>query len=111
MLATACETAALNELTIQEAHRGLIEAIDFPPANASQLATQLLDELSHSVLIQTSAGISSRCGLTVNTSPLKNSTTRALTDSRELAYSGDVPVDTWQNAMRYLAEMNGKVRQ
>jgi hypothetical protein len=111
MLAAACETAARNELTIQEAHRVLIEAIDFPPANADQLATQLLDELSHSILIQTSAGISFQMRSYGEYLAAEELHDKGIDRLRELAFSGDVAIDTWQNAITYLAEMNGKVRQ
>src|ERR1035437_3837739 len=54
MLAIACETAARNELTEGEALRVLLEAIEFP----QETARQLLDELSHSILIRTPGRIS-----------------------------------------------------
>src|SRR5258708_4516342 len=54
MLAITCETAARNELTPEEALRVLQEAIDF----SHQKAEQLLEELSHSILIRTAGGLS-----------------------------------------------------
>src|SRR5260370_19178930 len=54
MLAIACETAARNELTEEEALRVLLGAIEFTP----ETARYLLDDLSHSILIRTPGRIS-----------------------------------------------------
>jgi hypothetical protein len=107
MLATACETAARNELTIPEAQRVLLEAIDFP----EEIASQLLDELSHSILIQTATGISFQMRSYGEFLAAEELHDKGIDRLRELAFSGDLPIDTWQNTIIYLAEMSDTVRQ
>ncbi len=106
MLAVTCETAARNELTEDEALRVLLEAIEFTP----DTARQLLDELSQSILIRTPGGISFQMrsyGEYLAAEELHDKTVDRL---KELAFIGDTPVDTWQNTVTYLAEMNDKIR-
>ncbi len=106
MLATTCETAARNELTEAEALRVLLEAIEFAPATAQQL----LDELSQSILIRTGGGISFQMrsyGEYLAAEELHDKPVERL---KELAFVGDTPIDTWLNALTYLAEMNDQVR-
>jgi hypothetical protein len=106
MLAITCETTARNELTEDEALRVLREAIEIPPPTARQL----LDELSQSILIRTATGISFQMrsyGEYLAADELHDKPVDRL---KELAFLGDTPVDTWQNAVTYLAEMNDKVR-
>ena len=107
MLAITCETVARNELTINEALRVLREAIEFP----EQTARDLLDDLAHSILIQTTSGISFQMrsyGEYLAAEELHDKSVERL---KELAFSNDRPVDSWGNAITYLAEMNPKVRQ
>jgi len=107
MLAITCETVARNELTIEEALRVLHEAIEFP----EQTARDLLDELSHSILIRTTGGISFQMrsyGEYLAAEELHDKSVERL---KEVAFHHDTPVDSWGNAVTYLAEMNPKVRQ
>jgi hypothetical protein len=107
MLAITCETVARNELTIDEALRVLREAIEF----SEQTARDLLDELSHSILIRTPGGISFQMrsyGEYLAAEELHDKSVERL---KELAFHRDMPVDSWGNAITYLAEMNPKVRQ
>lgn len=107
MLATACETVARNELTIPEAQRVLLEAIDFPKATA----IQLLDEVSHSILIQTTTGISFQMRSYGEFLAAEELHDKGIDRLRELAFSGNTPIDTWPNTITYLAEMSDTVRQ
>jgi hypothetical protein len=107
MLAAACETAARNELTPAEAQRVLLEAIDIAPATA----TQLLDELAQSILIQTPSGISFQMRSYGEFLAAEELHDKGIDRLRELAFSGDTPIDTWQNTITYLAEMSDTVRQ
>jgi hypothetical protein len=107
MLAITCETVARNELTVDEALRVLHEAIEFP----EQTARDLLDELGHSILIRTAGGISFQMrsyGEYLAAEELHDKSVERL---KELAFYHDAPVDSWGNAITYLAEMNPKVRQ
>src|SRR4029077_6455297 len=106
MLAVTCETVARNELTIDEAVRVLREAIEFP----EQTARDLLDELSHSILIRTPGGISFQMrsyGEYLAAEELHDKTVDRL---KELAFINNPPVDSWGNALTYLAEISHKVR-
>ena len=107
MLAAACETAARNELTPAEAQRVLLEAIAIAPATA----TQLLDELAHSILIQTPSGISFQMRSYGEFLAAEELHDKGIDRLRELAFSGDTPIDTWQNTITYLAEMSDTARQ
>lgn len=106
MLAVACETAARNELTQAEAVRVLLEAIDFPEATAREL----LEELSHSILIRTPAGITFQMrsyGEYLAAEELHDKSVERL---QELAFQDNTPLDSWLNTITYLAEMNHKVQ-
>jgi hypothetical protein len=106
MLAVACETAARNELTEQEAMRVLLEAIEFPEATAREL----LEELSRSILIQTAAGISFQMRSYGEYLAAEELHDKGIDRLQELAFHGNTPLDTWLNTVTYLAEMNDKVR-
>ena len=106
MLAVAAETAARNELTEEEALRILLDAIEFPPATARQL----LDELSQSILIRMPGGISFQMRSYGEYLAAEELHDAPLDRLKELAFVGDAPVDTWQNTVTYLAEMNDKIR-
>jgi hypothetical protein len=106
MLAVACETAARNELTEDEALLVLQESMDL----GSETAKQLLDELSHSILLRTAGGISFQMrsfGEYLAAEELHDKTIDRL---KELAFVRETPIDTWANAISYLAELNPKVR-
>ena len=107
MLATACETAARNELSEKEALRVLLEAIEF----SQETARQLLDELSQSILIRTAGGISFQMRSYGEYLAAEELHDKPVDRLKELAFLGDTPVDTWLNAVTYLAEMNDRVRQ
>src|SRR5260370_5053820 len=107
MLATACETAARNELTEEEAVRVLLEAIEFPP----ETARQLLDELSHSILIRAPGRISFQMRSYGEYLAAYELHDKPVDRLKELAFLNNTPVDTWLNTVTYLAEMNDKVRQ
>jgi len=107
MLAITCETVARNELTMDEALRVLREAIEFP----EQTARDLIDELSHSILIRTPGGIGFQMrsyGEYLAAEELHDKSVERL---KELSFYKNTPVDSWGNAITYLAEMNPKVRQ
>jgi DNA polymerase III delta prime subunit len=106
MLAVTCETAARNELTQDEALRVLLEAIECPP----ETAQQLLDELSQSILIRTAGGISFQMRSYGEYLAAEELHDKPVDRLKELAFIGDIPIDTWQNTVTYLAEMNDKVR-
>jgi hypothetical protein len=106
MLAIACETAARNELTEGEALRVLLEAIDFPP----EAAQQLLGELSQSILIRTPSGISFQMRSYGEYLAAEELHDKPVDRLKELAFLDNKPVETWLNAVTYLAEMNDKVR-
>jgi len=107
MLAVTCETVARNELTIEEALRVLREAIEFPEGTARSL----LDELSHSILIQTAGGLSFQMRSYGEYLAAEELHDKAVERLKELAFANDTPIDSWGNAITYLAEMNHKVRQ
>jgi hypothetical protein len=107
MLAVTCETLARNELTTDEALRVLLEAIEFP----AQTARDLLDELSHSILIRTAGGISFQMRSYGEYLAAEELHDKSVDRLKELAFIDDTPVDSWANAITYLAEMNHKVRQ
>lgn len=107
MLATACETAARNELTVAEAQRVLLEAIDF----SRDTADHLLDELSHSILIRTVNGISFQMRSYGEYLAAEELHDKGIDRLRELAFSGAIPIDTWQNTITYLAEMSDAARR
>jgi hypothetical protein len=107
MLAITCETVARNELTIDEALRVLLEAIEFP----AQTARDLLDELSHSILIRTAGGISFQMRSYGEYLAAEELHDKSVDRLKELAFINEAPVDSWGNAITYLAEMNHKVRQ
>jgi len=106
MLAVACETAARNELTEDESQLVLRESMDLRP----EVAHQLLDELSHSILLRTAGGIGFQMrsfGEYLAAEELQDKTIDRL---RELAFILETPIDTWLNTISYLAELNPKVR-
>lgn len=107
MLAVACETAARNELTVAEAQRVLLEAIDIEPATAAQL----LDELGQSILIQTTTGISFQMRSYGEFLAAEELHDKGIDRLRELAFIGNAPIDTWGNTISYLAEMSDIVRR
>ena len=107
MLAITCETVARNELTIEEALRVLLEAIEFP----EQTARDLLDELSHSILIRTPGGISFQMRSYGEYLAAEELHDKPVDRLKELAFINNTPVDSWGNAITYLAEINHKVRQ
>jgi HEAT repeat protein len=107
MLATTCETAARNELTDEEALRVLQEAIEMPP----RAAEQLLEELSHSILIRTPGRISFQMRSYGEYLAAEELHDKPIERVKELAFLNNAPVDTWLNAITYLAEMNDHVRQ
>src|SRR5262249_8168333 len=108
MLGVACETYCRNELTETEALQVLLEAIEIPESQAREI----LDELSHSILIRTSNGIAFQMrshGEFLAAEELESQTLERL---KELAFfDNDVPNDSWMNAISYLAEMNAPVRR
>jgi hypothetical protein len=106
MLAITCETAARNELTDEEALRVLHEAIEIPTAAAEQL----LGELSHSILIRTPVRISFQMRSYGEYLAAEELHDKPIERVKELAFVNNEPVDTWLNAITYLAEMNAKVR-
>jgi len=106
MLAVACETAARNELTEQEAVRVLLEAIEFPEATAREL----LEELAQSILIRTPAGISFQMRSYGEYLAAEELHDKSIDRLQELAFQGNTPLDTWLNTITYLAEMNHKVQ-
>jgi hypothetical protein len=107
MLAIACETAARNELSEEEALRVLLEAIELPP----ETARHLLGELSHSILIRTPGRISFQMRSYGEYLAAEELHDKSVDRLKELAFLNNTPVDTWLNAVTYLAEMNDKVRQ
>ncbi len=107
MLAVTCETIARNELTLDEALRVLRDAIDFPESQARAL----LDELSHSILIQTTSGISFQMRSYGEFLAAEELHDEPIDRVKELAFVNNIPVDSWGNAITYLAEMNPKVKQ
>jgi hypothetical protein len=107
MLATACETAARNELTQEESKRVLLEAIDIP----AETAAKLLDELAHSILIRTTNGISFQMRSYGEFLAAEELHDKGVDRLRELAFTRDAPIDTWLNTITYLAEMSDKARQ
>jgi hypothetical protein len=107
LLAITCETVARNELTIEEALRVLREAIEFP----EEKARNLLDELSHSILIQTAGGLSFQMRSYGEYLAAEELYDKSVERLKELAFANHTPIDSWGNAITYLAEMNHKVRQ
>ena len=106
MIAVACETAARNELTDQEAVQELLDAIEFPEATAREL----LEELSRSILIRTAAGISFQMRSYGEYLAAEELHDKSIDRLQELAFQDNVPLDTWLNTITYLAEMNHKVQ-
>lgn len=107
MLAIACETAGRNELTEEEALCVLREAIDISPEGAREV----LEELSHSILVRTGAGISFQMRSYGEFLAADELADKDMDRVKELAFQGDVPIDTWLNTITYLAETNDKVRR
>ncbi len=106
MLAITCETCARNELTVNEALRVLRESIEISlPA-----AQELLDDLCHTILLRTPQGVNfpmRSYGEFLAAEALYGESVDRL---KELAFVNDVPIDSWANAITYLAEMHPKVR-
>ena len=107
MLAIACETAARNQLTNDEAHRVLHEATRF----SADDARQLLDELSESILIRSAGGISFQMRSFGEYLAAEELCDKNIDRLFELAFLGTTPIDTWLNTITYLAEMNSDVRR
>lgn len=108
MLGTACETYSRNELTDDEALRVLLEAIDLPETDARQI----LDELSHSILIRTSNGIAFQMRSYGEFLAAEELETQPLDRVKDLAFhDDDTPNESWMNAISYLAEVNSSVRK
>lgn len=107
MLAITCETAARNVLTDDEARRVLLEAMSITP----ETADQLLDELSHLTLVKTPGSISFQMRSYGEYLAAEELSDKSLERLRELAFINNEPVDTWQNTITYLAEMNDQIRQ
>jgi hypothetical protein len=107
MLAVACETAARNELTEDEALQVLQEAIELPRATA----LQVLEELSLSILIGPSGGISFQMRSYGEYLAASELSAAAIDRVKELAFAGTQPIDSWLNTITYLAEMNHKVKE
>jgi hypothetical protein len=108
MLGTACETYSRNELTDDEALRVLLEAIDLPETDARQI----LDELSHSILIRTSNGIAFQMRSYGEFLAAEELETQPLDRVKDLAFhDDDTPNESWMNAISYLAEVNSTVRK
>jgi len=107
MLAITCETIARNDLTDDEARQVLHEAIDLSQAQAEQL----LDELSHSILIRTPGHISFQMRSYGEYLAAEELHDKPVDRLKELAFHKNKPVDSWHNTFTYLAEINDKVRQ
>ncbi|MGA2113127.1 MAG: hypothetical protein ABSH56_00045 [Bryobacteraceae bacterium] len=107
MLAIACEVAARNELSEAEALRVLLEAIDVP----EEAARQLLDELSHSILIRTAAGISFQMRSYGEYLAAEELMAASIERVRELVFIDNAPVDSWLNSITYLAELNETIKR
>jgi hypothetical protein len=107
MLAVTCETIARNQLTMDVALRVLREAIAIPELTARDL----LDELSHSILTWTSGGISFQMRSYGEYLAAEELHDKSIDRLKELAFCNDTPIDSWENTITYLAEMNHKVRQ
>jgi hypothetical protein len=108
MLGVACETYCRNELTEAEALQVLLEAIEISESQAREI----LDELSHSILIRTSNGIAFQMRSYGEFLAAEELESQPLDRVKELAFfDSDIPNDSWMNAMSYLAEMNAPVRR
>lgn len=107
MIAITCETAARNALTDDEARRVLLEAMSITP----ETANQLLDELSHLILVKTPGKISFQMRSYGEYLAAEELSDKSLERLRELSFIANEPVDTWQNTITYLAEMNEQARQ
>ena len=107
MLATACEVAARNELTEQEAIQLLREAIELTSENA----TRLLRELSHSILVSTPGRIGFQMRSYGEYLAAEELHDQSLERLKEVAFLDDSPIETWANTVTFLAEMNEKVLQ
>lgn len=73
-------------------------------------ARQLLDELSHSILIRAGARISFQMRSYGEYLAAEELHDKDLDRLKVLAFHKGVPIDTWLNTITYLAEMNANVR-
>ena len=109
MLAVAMETASRNELIFDEA----VQVLQASTPATDQEANELLDELTHSILVQTPNGISFQMrsyGEYLAAVELRGMTLDRVQLLVHHEHTG-IPNDSWRNCVSYLAELHEGVRR
>jgi len=109
MLATAMEVYARNELSEDEAVRVLVESMDIDETEAKGL----LDDMCHSILLRTRDGFRFQMrsyGEYLAAEELQNEPLERILDLACFENT-HTPIVTWRNAVGYLMEVHGELRQ